>query len=135
MRSSCDATSLIGSRPRQCGGCCPIAWPGRTEGTLRTVLVLLHSTTAVVLQGKMAQHTCSPSRVVIGFAAREQECESGRHVVALMCKTVWVDSVGGVVGVAAAAVVEQKSLLTLCMVQVKEPCCCPSRCRCWRSGR
>ena len=36
---------------------------------------------------------------------------------------------------AAAAVVEQKSLMTLCMVQVKEPCCWPSRCRCWRSGR
>ena len=62
-------------------------------GKLRTVLVLLHSTTAVVLQGKMAQHTCSPSHVVIGVAAREQDGESWRHVVALMCETIWVDSV------------------------------------------
>ena len=43
----------------------------------------------------MAQHTCSLSRVVIGVAAREQDEESGRHVVALMCETVWVDSVRG----------------------------------------
>ena len=66
---------LSGARPRRCGGCWSERLARKDGGRLRTVLVLLHSTTAVVLQGKMAQHTCSPSRVVSGFAAREQDGE------------------------------------------------------------
>ena len=44
---------LSGAKHRQGGGCCSERLARKDGGRLRTVLVLLHSTTAVVLQGKM----------------------------------------------------------------------------------
>ena len=68
--------ALSRAEHRYGGGCSSERVARKDGGRLRTVLVLLHSTTAVVLQGKMAQHTCSLSRVVMGLLRVSRKGES-----------------------------------------------------------